>query len=71
MENKAFIQQRIGIYIDSDFNPNDDKVVVTTLRDKFNIQLPQRSALNDSLAATASTHEIVELILKFRTIDTL
>jgi hypothetical protein len=38
MENKAFIQQRIGIYIDSDFNPNDDKVVVTTLRDKFNIK---------------------------------
>jgi DNA polymerase I-like protein with 3'-5' exonuclease and polymerase domains len=71
MENKAFIQQRIGIYIESEFNPNDDKAVVSTLRDKFNIQLPQRSALNDSLAATASTHEIVELILKFRTMDSL
>lgn len=71
MENKAFIQQKIGTYTDSNFNPSDDKAVVSTLRDKFNIQLPQRSALNDSLAATASTHEIVELILKFRTKDAI
>ena len=67
MESKEFIFQRIRIYTNKDFDPTIDEDVVQILRNKFNIYLPQRSTLNDSLSSTASAHEIVELILKYRT----
>lgn len=67
MESKNYILERICIFAERDFDPMIDKDVVKLLRDKFNIYLPQRSALNESLESTASSHEIIELILKFRT----
>lgn len=69
MENKRNILEKICISAEKDFDPTIDKDVVQLLRDKFNIYLPQRSALNESLESTASTNEIIELILKYRTMD--
>jgi DNA polymerase I-like protein with 3'-5' exonuclease and polymerase domains len=69
MENKECIYQKICTFTQKDFDPSIDENVISILRDKFNIHLPQRSALNDSLTSTASDHEIIELILKYRTMD--
>ena len=69
MANKEFVQQKICIYTDNNFDPDTDESVTNVLRDKFNIRLPQRASLNESLASTASSHEIVELILQYRTMD--
>lgn len=65
-ENRSFILQRISIYTSKDFDPCCDEEVMVTLRNDLNIHLPQRSSLNDSLAAAASDHEIIQLILKYR-----
>ncbi|CCK76007.1 MAG: hypothetical protein KBT75_05095 [Oleispira antarctica] len=69
MESKKNILEKIFIFAEKDFDPTIDKDVVQILRDKFNIYLPQRSALNESLESTASSHEIIELILKYRTLS--
>jgi hypothetical protein len=66
LENKSFILQRISIYTNKDFDPCNDEDVMVTLRNDLNIHLPQRSSLNDSLAAAASDHEIIQLIWKYR-----
>lgn len=65
--SKDFILQRICIFAGEDINPNDDKQVQQVLRNRFDINLPQRRSLDESLASTASDHEIVDLILKYRT----
>jgi DNA polymerase I-like protein with 3'-5' exonuclease and polymerase domains len=67
MANKEFIYQRIRVYVGKDFDPAVDGEVQSILRSKFNIHLPQRTSLNDSLASTKSDHEIVSLILQYRT----
>lgn len=67
MATKDFILQRICIYAGKEFDPTVDKQVVDVLRSKFNIYLPQRASLNDSLASTTSDHEIIRLILEYRT----
>jgi len=67
MANKEFIYQRIRVYVGKDFDPAIDGEVEGILRSKFNIHLPQRTSLNDSLASTKSNHEIVGLILQYRT----
>jgi DNA polymerase I-like protein with 3'-5' exonuclease and polymerase domains len=67
MANKEFIYQRIRVYVGKDFDPAIDGEVESILRSKFNIHLPQRTSLNDSLASTKSDHEIVGLILQYRT----
>ena len=67
MPKKEYILQRICIYVDKDFDPMIDQQVLEVLRAKFNIHLPQRTSLNESLESTASDHEIVGLILKYRT----
>ncbi len=69
MENKKFIHQRICNFADKDFDPTIDKQVEEILRNKFNIYLPQRSSLKDSLESTISDHEIISLILQYRAID--
>lgn len=66
MANKDFILQRICIYAGKDFDPIDDKQVAEVLRSKFNIHLPQRASVNESLASTISDHEIIQLILEYR-----
>jgi DNA polymerase I-like protein with 3'-5' exonuclease and polymerase domains len=69
MQNKASIYQKISNYTHENFDPSIDEDVITMLRNNFNIHLPQRSALNESLSSTASDHEIIELILEYRTMD--
>jgi len=67
MANKKFIYQRIGIYVGKEFDPTIDNQVEEALRSKFNIHLPQRPTLNESLASAISDHEIIGLILEYRT----
>ncbi|NMT64770.1 hypothetical protein DIT72_12070 [Marinobacter orientalis] len=69
MANKDFIIQRIYIYAGREFDPIVDKQVVEVLRSKFDIHLPQRASVNQSLASAISDHEIIRLILQYRTIE--
>lgn len=71
MTNKDFIYQRISIYVGKDIDPNSDRQVEEVLRNKFNIHLPQRISMNESLAAVNSDHEILELIKKYRALSCL
>jgi DNA polymerase I-like protein with 3'-5' exonuclease and polymerase domains len=70
MTNKKFIHQRICIYANKDFDPAVDEQVAEVLRSKFNICLPQRASMNKSLQSARSDHEIIGLILQYRTMDT-
>ena len=65
--NKDFLLQRICIYAGKNFDPHSDQAVQDVLRRKFNIHLPQRHSMNESLISTTSDHEIVNLIIKYRT----
>ena len=67
INNKEFLRKRICIFSGKDIDPDSDEQVENILRDKFNIYLPQRNSLNDSLGSTASDHEIIGLILQYRT----
>lgn len=66
MASKEFILQRINIYAGKDIDPASDKQVEEMLRNKFNIHLPQRSSMNESLAAVNSDHEVLTLIKQYR-----
>ncbi len=66
MTPEEFNLRRICNLAGEDFDPNSDEEVVTILKRKFNIYLPQRSNLVDSLTQTNSDHEIIELILRYR-----
>ncbi len=66
MANKDFIYQRIGVYAGKEFDPAIDEQVEEVLRSKFNIHLPQRASLNESLSSCISDHEIIALILQYR-----
>ncbi len=65
--NKDFILQRICIFSGKEIDPNSEEQVINILRDKFNIHLPQRRTLDESLSSSGSGHEIVNLILRYRT----
>lgn len=67
MTSKNFILQRICIYAGREFDPSVDKQVKDVLRERFNIHLPQRSSTNEALESTISDHEIIGLILQYRT----
>ncbi len=69
MGNKNFIYQRIRIYAEKEFDPTDDEQVVEVLRSKFDIHLPQRTSINESLASATSDHEILNLILQYRKME--
>ena len=66
MDSKEFIHKRICIYAGRDIDPNSDEQVEDVLRSKFNIYLPQRKSMNESLSSANSDHEIIGLILKYR-----
>ena len=66
MDSKDFVRKRICIYGGKDIDPNSDEQVNELLRTKFNILLPQRNSLEESLIAAKSDHEIIALILKYR-----
>jgi DNA polymerase I-like protein with 3'-5' exonuclease and polymerase domains len=66
MANKEFIARRINIYAGREIDPDSDKDVQEMLRTKFNIHLPQRQTMNESLSAAINDHEILQLILQYR-----
>ena len=66
MDSKEFVHKRICIYAGENIDPNSDEQVEDILRCKFNIHLPQRNSMNESLTSTTSNHEIIGLILKYR-----
>ncbi|MFT7186201.1 MAG: DNA polymerase I-like protein with 3'-5' exonuclease and polymerase domains [Pseudohongiellaceae bacterium] len=68
MANKEFIYQRICIYTGKEFDPTVDEQVQGVLRSKFNIHLPQRTSINESLKSAISDHEIIGLILQYRSL---
>jgi len=69
MDNKEFIHKRICIFAGKSIDPNSDAQVEDILRCKFNIYLPQRKSMFDSLTSTKSDHEIISLILKYRSMS--
>lgn len=66
MTSKEFISQRINIYAGKNIDPNADKEVEEMLRNKFNIYLPQRPSMNESLSAVNNDHEIISLLIQYR-----
>ena len=66
MANKEYILQRICVYAGKDIDPTSDEQVGEILRNKFNIILPQRRSLDESLSSTSNDHEIIDLIIKYR-----
>lgn len=69
MPSKAFIRQRICVYAGTEIDPDSDADVKELLRSKFDIRLPQRRSMNESLASTISDHEVVGLILQYRSMQ--
>jgi len=69
MTSKAYILKRICIFSDKEIDPDSDEQVKEVLQDKFKILLPQRRSMNETLKAVASDHEIIDLILKYRSMD--
>ena len=67
MTNKEFISQRINVFAGKNIDPNADKEVEDMLRSKFNIYLPQRPSMNESLNAVNNDHEILQLLIQYRT----
>lgn len=67
--DKSFILQRICTYAGKDINPDNDAEVTDVLKRKFNILLPQRRSLDDSLTSVASDHEIITLIQQYRSVQ--
>lgn len=66
LSNREFIRQRICVYAGKNVDPMSDEQVNEILKMKFNISLPQRPTLNESLGATNNEHEIIGLILQYR-----
>lgn len=69
MKDKNYIFERIQNFAGKDFDPTADSQVAAVLRSKFNIYLPQRISIDKSLESTSSDHEIISLILKYRTMN--
>ncbi len=69
MDSKEFVHKRICIYAGKNIDPNSDEQVEDILRFKFNIHLPQRNSMDEALASATSDHEMIGLILKYRTMS--
>jgi DNA polymerase I-like protein with 3'-5' exonuclease and polymerase domains len=69
LSSKEFIHKRICIFAGQTIDPNSDVQVKDLLRCKFNIRLPQRQSMNESLRSCKSDHEIIGLILKYRSMN--
>lgn len=67
--DKSFILQRICAYVGREINPDNDAEVTDVLKRKFNILLPQRRSLDDSLTSSASDHEIIDLLKQYRSVQ--
>ncbi|WP_444994058.1 hypothetical protein [Aliikangiella sp. IMCC44359] len=68
MVDKNFILQRICIYVGKDINPDSDIQVKEALY-RIGIKLPQKRTVNESLEAASSEHEVISLLMKYRTLS--
>lgn len=66
MSSKEFLLQRIRVYAHAEIDPCVDEQVKAMLKSRFNILLPQRPSMNQSLLSAKSEHEILALILEYR-----
>lgn len=66
MADKHFILQRICIYVGKEIDPKSDIQVKEALNTVLGIKLPQKRTLDESLSAANSEHEVINLILKYR-----
>lgn len=66
MNSREFLLKRICIFAGEDFDPKLDEIVIDILARKFDIKLPQRRSLDESLSATICDHEIISLLIKYR-----
>lgn len=66
MNSREFLLKRICIFAGEEFDPKSDDQVIEILLRKFNIKLPQRRSLDESLSATICDHEIITLLIKYR-----
>ncbi len=64
--DKSFVLERINVFAGQPIDPASDLEVKQLLRNKFNIALPQRRTLNESLEAVASDHDVIDLIIQYR-----
>ena len=65
--SKEFLKKRISVFAGKEIDPDADEQVQTLLNHKFNIKLPQRVSLNESLKSCISDHEIITLLIQYRT----
>ena len=66
MASKTFVLQRICNFAGTEFDPHSDDEVRDILRNKFNVSLPQRRTMDESLASVSSDIEIIGLIREYR-----
>lgn len=64
--DKEFLLQRITIFFGQTPDLSSDAEIKRLLRERFDIRLPQRRTLEESLQAVASDHELLPLILRYR-----
>jgi len=67
MADKNFILQRINIYAGKEINPSSDIQVKEALF-AMGIKLPQKNNLDDALIAANNEHEIIKLIISYRSL---
>ncbi len=70
MHSKEFIRKRIATFFgEEDVDPCMDKEVTALLKSHLSIYLPQRSSFDDSLSSTTSDHEVLQLIIQYRSLE--
>lgn len=69
MANKDFLHQRICVFLGESIDLENEQEIAELLRNKFDIRLPQRRTLNESLASTISDHEIISLLQEYRALS--
>lgn len=66
MTMKTFLHTRICNFLGKVIDLNLDSELEIALREQLNIRLPQRASLNESLSSSNSDHEIIGLLLQYR-----
>ncbi|MFT5593009.1 MAG: DNA polymerase I-like protein with 3'-5' exonuclease and polymerase domains [Oceanicoccus sp.] len=66
MTMKTFLHERICNFFGKELDPNSDAQIEEALKTQLNIRLPQRPTMNDALSSSNSDHEVIELLLKYR-----
>ena len=67
MTMKTFLHTRICNFLGKVVDLNLDSELEVALREQLNIRLPQRANMNESLSSSNSDHEIIGLLLQYRT----